>query len=249
MTYDNGYKLTGTFVNGSREGPFRCVDDDGDESEVCFENDKYTEKKKTCPTPTWSRLNYHGELIYKPLEVSGKKSKECRNLCEDGNKSEKKKYCNRNSPPYPAGAEKCRGKTMRGNDNMWYESRPSGWKKVSSPPSKKKKLQTKQERLDDMKQKLHREEKALKERQLDMDHMMPDFMSVTTPAKRELEIEEMKKKIKDLEEELNKEETKKTELENKRREKLAADAKRREEERIAYEIDSAGDLAKKYGYY
>ena len=41
----------------------------------------------------------------------------------------------------------------------------------------------------------------------------------------------------------------KTELEKKRREKLAAAAKRREEERISDEIDSAGDLAKKYGYY
>ena len=52
MTYENGYELSGVFIKGSREGPFRCVDDDGDISEVCFHNDKFTEKKKTCPTPT-----------------------------------------------------------------------------------------------------------------------------------------------------------------------------------------------------
>ena len=131
MTYSNGYQLTGMFVDGSREGPFICVDDDGDESEVCFENDKYTEKKTCAPTHLGHAVRM-GTIVYKP-----EKSKECRNLCEDGTKSEKKKYCNRNSPPYPANVENCWNKHTRGNDNQWYESRKNKkgvytWKKISS---------------------------------------------------------------------------------------------------------------------
>ena len=58
----------------------------------------------------------------------------CRNLCENGTDSEKKKYCKRKGPPYPANAKGCRSKKMRGNDNNMYVSRPNKkgvytWKK------------------------------------------------------------------------------------------------------------------------
>ena len=135
MFYDNGYKLTGVFVGGSREGPFRCVDDGGDESEVCFYNDKFTEKK-TCPElPDMDSMVIMGTIEYQPgsdpRRRSGIKHRQCRNLCFDG----KDKYCKRKSPPYPANAEKCQGKAMRGNDKKMYESKPNKngvftWKKV-----------------------------------------------------------------------------------------------------------------------
>ena len=70
MTYSNGYRLTGMFVDGSREGPFTCVDDDGDESEVCFENDKYTEKKTCAPIDLGEGVRM-GTIVYKPMPVDG----------------------------------------------------------------------------------------------------------------------------------------------------------------------------------
>ena len=76
----------------------------------------------------------HWVLEERSTTKKGKNSKECRNLCENGTDSEKKKYCKRKGPPYPANAKGCRSKKMRGNDNNMYVSRPNKkgvytWKK------------------------------------------------------------------------------------------------------------------------
>ena len=56
----------------------------------------------------------------------------CVDLCKKGTASQQKKYCNRNSPPYPAAVcfENNIG-SMRGNDgNMYYANKAGRWSKV-----------------------------------------------------------------------------------------------------------------------
>ena len=68
-----------------------------------------------------------------PKKLSG--PEECRNLCEHGTKSQKKKYCNRKGPPYPANAPGCHGRWAQGRDHERYVSKADkngvySWKKV-----------------------------------------------------------------------------------------------------------------------
>ena len=54
----------------------------------------------------------------------------CVDLCKKGTASQQKKYCNRNSPPYPGAVCLAAGKTgMRGNDGEYYINKSGRWVK------------------------------------------------------------------------------------------------------------------------
>ena len=58
-------------------------------------------------------------------------------------KSSRKKYTSRNSPPYPANDDHCRGKKKKGNDGTYYVSTANSrgvyrWVKVSSSSKRAK---------------------------------------------------------------------------------------------------------------
>ena len=72
-----------------------------------------------------------------------KRTNQCKNLCKQGKTASiRKKYCNRNSPPYPA--NKCKSTTQKkGNDgNMWKLAKTKSgvqrWVKTSKKKTKKK---------------------------------------------------------------------------------------------------------------
>lgn len=76
--------------------------------------------KKKIKNPATGRWVLRSGKIGQALLKHSRSNKECKNLCKKGTPSQKKKYCKRNSPPYPA--NKC-GRVQskqRGNDGKIY---------------------------------------------------------------------------------------------------------------------------------
>ena len=93
---------------------------------------KKSKKKSVKKSKKKSVKKSKKRLRREPLKVKANSKLGCVDLCKNGTASQQKKYCNRNSPPYPGAVCAELGfNKKKGNDgNMYYANKAGRWSKA-----------------------------------------------------------------------------------------------------------------------